>query len=90
MKKQLHACGNRCILNKHKNQCKYGFPFNSQLDQQSKFNKVTLIVGNIIIQYMKIAMFCCTMNHYFFYGVPTSTSNALFLHIGLIIFLNIP
>jgi hypothetical protein len=66
MKKQLHTCGNRCILNKHRNQCKYGFPFNSQLDQQSKFNKVTLIVGNIIIQDMKIAMLCCTMNHCFF------------------------
>jgi hypothetical protein len=90
MKKQLHTCGNRCILNKHRNQCKYGFPFNSQLDQLSRFNKVTPIVGNITIQDMKIAMLCCTMNHCFFYGVPTSTSNALFLHIDLIVFLNIP
>jgi len=41
MKKQLHTCGNRCILNESRNQCKHGFPFNAQLYQQFKFNNYT-------------------------------------------------
>ncbi len=41
MKKQLHTCENRSILNKYRNQCKYGFPFNAQPDQQFKFNNYT-------------------------------------------------
>jgi len=41
MKKQLHTCGSSCNLNKSRNQCKHGFLFNVQLDQQSKFNNYT-------------------------------------------------
>ncbi len=41
MKKQLHTCENRSILKKYKNQCKYGFPFNAQPNQQSKYNNYT-------------------------------------------------
>jgi hypothetical protein len=41
MNKQLHACGNSCILNKSRNQCKHSFPFNAQPDRQFKFNNYT-------------------------------------------------
>jgi hypothetical protein len=84
MKKQLHACENRSILNKYRNQYKYGFPFNTQ----SKF-KNSPSIANIIVENMKTAMLCCAMHHCFFYWGATSTSNILLLHIGLIIFSNI-
>ncbi len=38
LKKQLHTCENRSIINKYRNQCKYGFSFNTQPDWQFKFN----------------------------------------------------
>ncbi len=84
MKKQLHTCENRSILNKYRNQCKYGFPFNAQF----KFNNYTKHWEYYCRKYEDRNVVLCYASLFFYWGA-TSTSNILLLHIGLIIFSNI-
>ncbi len=88
MKKQLHTCENRSILNKYRNRCKYGFSFNAQPDQQFKFNNYTNCWEYYCPKYEDRNVVSCHASLFLLWGA-TSTCNVLLLHIGLIIFKNI-
>jgi hypothetical protein len=61
--------------------CKYGFSFNAQQNQQSKFNNYTTI-GNIVTQGMKNAKSCYT-THVFIIHPSQHPMKPLFIQILL-------